>query len=53
MPLNKKADLPTVLQGYMDQGERVSSFPIHEYWLDVGKISDFELAQKNFNSRVF
>ncbi len=53
VPFDKKVDLPTVLQGYMDQGERVSSFPIHEYWLDVGRIDDFELAQRDVHSGVF
>jgi len=53
VPLEQKIDLPTVLQGYMNQGERVSSFPIHEYWLDVGRIDDFELAQRDVISGIF
>ena len=53
VPFDKKVDLPTVLQGYMDQGEKVSSFPIHEYWLDVGRIADFELAQRDVASGMY
>ena len=53
VPLEHKIDLPTVLQGYMDRGEKVSSFPIHEYWLDVGRIDDFELAQRDVISGIF
>lgn len=52
-PMDKKIDLPTILQEYMDNGEKISSFPIHEYWLDVGRIDDFELAQRDVTSGVF
>ena len=23
-------------------------FPLHEYWLDVGKMNDFERAQRDY-----
>lgn len=52
-PMGEKVDLPTVLQECMDNGSKVSSFPIHEYWLDVGRIDDFELAQRDVISGVF
>lgn len=53
VPLEQRVDLPTLLEGYLDKGQKVSSFPIHEYWLDVGRIDDFELAQRDVNSGVF
>lgn len=53
VPLKQKVDLPTLLEGYLEKGQKVSSFPIHEYWLDVGRIDDFELAQRDFESGVF
>ncbi|MDM7322335.1 MAG: alcohol dehydrogenase, partial [Gammaproteobacteria bacterium] len=28
-------------------GREVRMFPVHEYWLDIGRLSDFELAQQD------
>lgn len=38
-------DMPTLLQQSIDQGRRVNMFPIHEYWLDIGRMEDFSRAQ--------
>jgi len=38
-------DLPDVLKKLSSEGPSVSMFPIHSYWLDIGKIEDFERAQ--------
>ena len=32
--------------------ETVLSVPIHEYWLDIGRMSDFEQAQSEY-FRIF
>lgn len=29
------------------RGGRVASFPIHEYWLDIGRLEDYERAQED------
>jgi NDP-sugar pyrophosphorylase family protein len=42
-------DMPTVLNQIVDEGEKVTMFPIHEYWIDVGNIQDFERAQFDVN----
>lgn len=44
----EKIDMPSLLQNQMDKGENIFMFPIHEYWLDVGRIDDFNKAQKDF-----
>lgn len=41
-------DMPTFLDERMQAGEKVSMFPIHEYWLDIGRMEDFHKAQKDF-----
>ena len=41
--------MPTVLNQIVDEGEKVTMFPIHEYWIDVGSIQDFERAQFDVN----
>ncbi|MCK7547003.1 nucleotidyltransferase family protein [Marinobacter koreensis] len=40
-----RIDMPTLLEKQMAQGEKVSMFPVHEYWLDIGKMDDFQRAQ--------
>ena len=45
-----RVDMPTLLEQEIDDGKVVSMFPIHEYWLDIGRIDDFRKAQDQFNS---
>jgi len=40
---NEVVDMPTLLGRNLD--ERVLMFPFHEYWLDIGRIDDFNRAQ--------
>lgn len=40
-----KIDMPTLLQNAIDKMEQVLMFPIHEYWLDIGRLDDFDRAQ--------
>ena len=42
---NNRIDMPTLLQGYIDNQEDILMFPIHEYWLDIGRMDDFKRAQ--------
>ena len=42
---NVHIDMPTLLQNTIDNGDDVRMFPIHEYWLDIGSIGDFNRAQ--------
>jgi len=45
VPRNQPLDMPALLKQNIRAGERVSYFPLHEYWLDVGRVTDFEKAQ--------
>ena len=47
---NKLKDMPDLLNDIKDKGKNVSAFPIHEYWLDMGGISDFEKAQLDYKT---
>ena len=40
---NEVVDMPTLLERFL--GNRVLMFPFHEYWLDIGRIDDFNRAQ--------
>jgi NDP-sugar pyrophosphorylase family protein len=45
---NTRVDMPTLLELQMEKGEKVAIFPLHEYWLDIGKMNDFERAQHDY-----
>lgn len=39
-------DMPDLAENLVNQGRDVSVFPIHEYWLDIGRPDDFARAQE-------
>jgi dTDP-glucose pyrophosphorylase len=38
-------DMPDLINQQVEQGRKISVFPIHEYWLDIGMMEQFEKAQ--------
>lgn len=50
IPKNEFFDMPTLFEKLISLNENVLSFPIHEYWLDIGKMDDFKRAQIEFNN---
>lgn len=40
-----RIDMPTLLQQSISSNGNVLMFPIHEYWLDIGRMEDFKRAQ--------
>ena len=52
IPKNKFYDMPTLFEDILKDDIKALSFPIHEYWLDIGRMSDFEQAQSEY-FRVF
>jgi dTDP-glucose pyrophosphorylase len=40
-----RIDLPTLLEQFIANGKNVNVFPVHEYWLDIGRKEDFQRAQ--------
>ncbi len=48
IPHNTFYDMPTLFDILIQQQQKVLSFPIHEYWLDIGRLSDFEQAQSQY-----
>lgn len=43
-------DMPTLFKKIIDKKEKVISFPLGEYWLDVGRINDFKKANDDYRS---
>lgn len=48
MDRGKAIDMPNLLQDLIDRKRGVCTFPIHEYWLDIGRFSDYERANRDF-----
>jgi dTDP-glucose pyrophosphorylase len=38
-------DMPDLLRETIKTGEQVNMFPIHEYWLDIGRVEEYRQAQ--------
>lgn len=49
MKENTRIDMPTLLEMHF-KNNNVHMFPIHEYWLDIGKFDDFQRAQSDIHS---
>lgn len=47
---NTHLDMPNLLKEQIMQGENVSMFPIHEYWLDIGRMEEYEHAHKIYGT---
>lgn len=42
----QRIDMPTLLEKEIAAGREVNMFPVHEYWLDIGRMDDFQRAQE-------
>lgn len=49
VPQNHRVDMPTLLEKHMNERNNVLMFPIHEYWLDIGRMDDFKRAQADIH----
>lgn len=47
---DKRLDMTDLAQALINDGNDVSVFPLHEYWLDIGKPDDFLRAQEEINT---
>jgi len=50
IPSNEFYDMPMLFQKLIEMNEKVISFPIKEYWKDIGHLSDYELAIREYGS---
>lgn len=42
-------DMTQLFERIINDGEKTAAYPIHEYWLDIGQIGDYERANADFN----
>lgn len=50
IPRHKHLDMTELIQSSVDAGRSVVSFPVMEYWLDIGRRDDYEQAQNDARS---
>ena len=43
----QKIDMTTLFNKWASAGRNCVAFPVHEYWLDVGRLEDLEIAKRN------
>lgn len=53
LPPNQRMDMPDLLSKVIQEGGRVSAFPLHEYWRDIGRIEDLTNAEQDMLELTF
>ena len=41
-------DMPDIVQELIDANQRVGSFAVHEYWIDIGTLDKYEQVQNDY-----
>lgn len=49
IPNGKFYDMPALFEHLISRREPVLSFALHEYWLDIGRINDYEQANNEYD----
>ncbi|MCC7073394.1 MAG: nucleotidyltransferase family protein [Deltaproteobacteria bacterium] len=49
VPQGVRIDMPQIIERVIAGGGKVVTFPIREYWLDIGRLEDYERAQEDFD----
>ena len=52
IPKNEFYDMPTLFEKAISQGKNVISFPIHEYWIDIGRLEEYQKANEEY-AKIF
>ena len=48
VPDNQFYDMPTLFEKIIEKKMKAISFPIHEYWLDIGRIEEYKRANDEY-----
>jgi NDP-sugar pyrophosphorylase family protein len=52
IPAGRYMDFPDLVKLLLEMGEKVMGYRSDDYWLDIGRKEDYELAQVDFASRT-
>ncbi len=47
---NSYLDMPNFLKQQIELGDKISMFPVHEYWLDIGRMEEYERAHEIYRA---
>ena len=50
IPADANHDMTDLFENIIADGEDTTVFPVHEYWLDVGRIDDLDRAKRDFET---
>lgn len=50
IPKDKMFDMPDLFKELINREQTVRSFPVREYWLDIGRMSDLEQANMDYEN---
>ncbi|MGO9571946.1 MAG: nucleotidyltransferase family protein [Desulfomonilaceae bacterium] len=48
VPQGRRYDIPDLVRRLLEENFRVVSFPVREYWQDIGRLEDYERALTDF-----
>lgn len=49
IPKNEFYDMPTLFEKLISEDKNTVSFPLREYWLDIGRVEEFEKANSEYH----
>jgi len=49
IPQNQFYDMPTLFEKLISENKNVISFPLREYWLDIGRIEEYKKANEEYD----
>ena len=44
----QRIDMPDLVNLHIENGKRIRAYPLHEYWIDIGLMDQYEKAQIDF-----
>ena len=52
IPKNKYFDMPTLFELLIKNHKIVKSFPVYDYWIDIGRIDDYDKANLDYSRLI-
>ncbi|MAD40826.1 MAG: alcohol dehydrogenase [Arcobacter sp.] len=52
IPINNFYDMPTLFEKLISKNKNIISFPLREYWLDIGRLDEYKKANDEYD-KVF
>ncbi len=52
IPRDEFFDMPMLIETLVERGQHACVFPVREYWIDVGRLEEYDRAKTEFNFQV-